>query len=47
MMYSEHVMLSITTPVPGRMEDFLRLLQEKLDDQLESPPVNEIIERAF
>lgn len=43
----EPALLSITTPSPGRMEDFIKLLQEKLDDQLETPPTNETIERPF
>lgn len=43
----ELALLSITTPLPGRMEDFIRLLQEKLDEQLESPPTNQTIERPF
>ena len=40
-------LFSITTPSPGKVEDFIRLLQEKLDEQLETPPVNETIERPF
>ncbi|WP_169239616.1 NotI family restriction endonuclease [Candidatus Roseilinea sp. NK_OTU-006] len=43
----EPALLSITTPLPGRMEDFIRLLQEKLDEQLETPPTNQTIERPF
>jgi hypothetical protein len=43
----EPALLSITTPLPGRMEDFIKLLQEKLDEQLESPPTNQTIERPF
>lgn len=38
---------SITTPAPGRVDDFIRLLQEKLDDQLETPPTNNVIEKPF
>ncbi len=30
----EPALLSITTPSPGRMQDFVKLLQEKLDEQL-------------
>jgi len=33
--------------LPGRMEDFIKLLQEKLDEQLETPPTNQTIERPF
>jgi len=40
-------LLSITTPSPGKVEDFMKLLQEKLDEQLETPPVNKTIERPF
>jgi len=43
----EPALLSITTPLPGRMEDFIKLIQEKLDEQLESPPTNQTIERPF
>jgi hypothetical protein len=40
-------LMSITTPVPGNIDDFVRLLQEKLDEQLETPPTNKTIERPF
>jgi len=43
----EAALFSITTPSPGKVEDFIKLLQEKLDEQLETPPVNETIERPF
>lgn len=43
----EPALLSITTSSPGNVEDFIKLLQEKLDEQIESPPVNKIIERPF
>jgi hypothetical protein len=43
----EPALLSITKAVPGSLDDFVRLLQGKLDDQLESPPVNRTIERPF
>ncbi len=43
----EPALLSITTPSPGKVEDFIKLLQEKLDEQLETPPVNKAIERPF
>ena len=43
----EPALHSITTPSPGRIEDFMRLLQEKLDEQLEVPPANRTIERPF
>jgi len=40
-------LLSITTPVPGKMDDFVKLLQERLDERLETPPTNKTIERPF
>jgi len=43
----EPALVSITTPIPGKVEDFMKLLQEKLDEQLETPPVNKTIERPF
>lgn len=43
----ETALFSITTPSPGKVQDFIKLLQEKLDEQLETPPVNETIERPF
>ena len=43
----ESALLSITTPVPGKMDDFMKLLQERLDEQLETPPNNKTIEKPF
>ena len=43
----ESALLSITTPLPGKVEDFIKLLQEKLDEQLETPPTNRTIKRPF
>lgn len=43
----EPALLAMTTPSPGRMDDFIRLLQEKLDEQLETPPGNQTIESPF
>jgi hypothetical protein len=43
----ETALVSITVPVPGEINDFIRHLQGKLDDQLESPPVNRTIEKPF
>lgn len=43
----EPALLSITTPIPGDLTDFVTLLQEKLDEQLESSPTNKTIERPF
>jgi hypothetical protein len=43
----EPALFSIITPSPGNVEDFIKLLQEKLDEQLETPPTNQTIERPF
>jgi hypothetical protein len=43
----EPALLSITTPAPGNVNDFVKLLQEKLDEQLETPPINKTIEKPF
>jgi len=43
----EPALLTITTPLPGMIEDFINLLQDKLDEQLETPPNNKTIERVF
>jgi len=43
----EPSLLSITTPDPGKIDDFLKLLQEKLDEQMETPPTNKMIEKPF
>jgi len=43
----EPALLSITTPLPGNVEDFMNILQEKLDEQLEIPPTNQTIQRPF
>jgi len=37
----------ITTPLPGDVEIFVKLLQERLDEQMETPPVNKTIEARF
>jgi len=37
---------SITTPVPGKIDDFMKRLQDKLDEQLETAPVNNTIEKV-
>lgn len=38
---------TLTQPVPGKLQDFLKVLQNKLDEQLETPPKNETIENPF
>ena len=43
----ESALVSITTSLPGNIDDFINLLQEKLDEQLETPPNNKIIEKPF
>lgn len=43
----EPALLSITTPFPGDVDDFIEMLQEKLDEQLETPPTNNVIEKPF
>lgn len=43
----EPALISITTSSPGSIGDFIKLLQEKLDEQLETPPNNKIIEKPF
>ncbi len=43
----EPALLSITTASPGKVGDFIKLLQEKLDDQLETPPTNKTIDKPF
>lgn len=43
----EPALLSITKSSPGKVDNFIKLLQEKLDDQIETPPINRTIERPF
>jgi len=43
----ESALVSITKPSPGKVEDFIKLLQEKLDEHLETPPVTKTIEKPF
>lgn len=43
----EPALLSITTPSPGKVENFIKVLQEKLDEELKSPPINESIDKPF
>jgi hypothetical protein len=40
-------MLAITTASPGNVDDFMKLLQDKLDEQLETPPSNKTLNRPF
>jgi len=43
----ESALLSTTTPLPGQIGDFIKLLQEKLDEHLENPPTNQTMEKPF
>lgn len=43
----ESSLLSLTTSSPGNVNEFIMLLQEKLDGQLETPPNNKTIEKPF
>jgi len=43
----EPALVAITTPVPGKMGDFMQLLQERLDEHLETPPTNKTLEKPF
>ncbi len=43
----EPALLSITTPSPGNVDDYIKLLQEKLEEQLETPPENRTIDKPF
>lgn len=38
---------TITRPKVGNIQDFMKLLQEKVDEKLESPPINKTIENPF
>ena len=38
---------SITIPSPGKIDDFMKRLQDKLDERLETAPVNNTIEKVF
>ncbi len=43
----QSALLSITTASPGNVADFMRLLQEKLDEQLETAPTNKSLDKPF
>ncbi|OPY51749.1 MAG: hypothetical protein A4E49_02151 [Methanosaeta sp. PtaU1.Bin112] len=43
----ESSLKSITTPQPGKVDDFLKCLQDKLDEHLETAPVNNTIDKVF
>ena len=37
-------LIAITTAKPGNVNDFIKVLQDKLDQQLETPPQNQTID---
>jgi hypothetical protein len=43
----EPALNQITKSRPGKMEDFLRQLQTKVDEKLETPPTNRTLENPF
>jgi hypothetical protein len=43
----EPALLSITTTTPGAIDNFVSLLQSKLDEQMETPPTTKSLERPF
>lgn len=43
----EPSLIKITTSMPGKLEDFIKLLQNKLDEQMELPPNNRLIEKPL
>lgn len=43
----EPALNQITKSRPGKVEDFMRQLQSKVDEKLETPPTNRVIENPF
>jgi len=43
----ESALIKITTAMPGDLNAFIKLLQDKLDDKMETPPNNKTIEKPF
>ena len=43
----EPALNQITKSRPGKMEDFLRHIQTKVDEKLETPPTNRTLETSF
>jgi hypothetical protein len=43
----EPALNQITKSRPGKMEDFICHLQEKVDEKLETPPINRTLESPF
>jgi hypothetical protein len=38
---------TISHPKIGKVDDFLKILQAKVDEKLESPPINQTIDTPF
>lgn len=43
----EPALIQITRSRPGKMEDFMRVLQTKVDEKLETPPTNRTLDNPF
>ena len=43
----EPALLQITRSRPGKMEDFVKILQTKVDEKLETPPINRTLDNPF
>ena len=43
----EPALEQITKSRPGKIEDFMRVLQTKIDEKLETPPTNRTIDNPF
>ena len=43
----ESALVKITTAAPGNLDNFIKLLQNKLDEQMETPPNNKNIDKPF
>jgi hypothetical protein len=39
----EPALAQITTPRPGQLDDFIKLLQIKVDEKLDNPPTTETV----
>lgn len=37
----------MTTPYPSSVEEFMKLLQEKVDESLDFPPNNQVLDSPF
>ena len=43
----EPALVQITRSRPGKMEDFIKILQTKVDEKLETPPTNRTLDNPF